>query len=292
VLSQGKSQTLEFELTADEAAQAGMICGGRCAVLVEPIEPGRDADVYEAVAGAVEARQPVVVVTVFGSEGDARKIALVDGEPVGGGTGADLSTAAGLVAHARPTDEGEAAGFPSASLRAGGDPALDTTGALRVHLDPIIPPPTVFIFGAGHVALPVAHIAALVGFRVVVIDDRPEFANRERFPSADEVIVASVEEAFGAIGVEEDGYVVAITRGHAMDEEVVAQALRTPARYIGMIGSKRKVAGVVGRLRERGFSDAELGRLHAPIGIDIEAETVEEIAVSIIAELIRVRRSR
>jgi xanthine dehydrogenase accessory factor len=136
----------------------------------------------------------------------------------------------------------------------------------------------------------VAHIAGLVGFRVVVIDDRAEFANRERFPSVDEVVAAPVEEAFEALHVDDDGYVVAITRGHAMDEEVVAHALRTRARYIGMIGSKRKVGGVLGRLRERGFSEADLARVHAPIGIDIEAETVEEIAVSIVGELIAVRR--
>jgi xanthine dehydrogenase accessory factor len=161
---------------------------------------------------------------------------------------------------------------------------------LRAHLDPIIPRPTVFVFGAGHVAIPVAHIAALAGFRVVVVDDRAEFANRERFPSADELMVASVKEAFRTLAVDDTGYIVAITRGHALDEDVVANALTTPARYIGMIGSKRKVAGIFGRLRERGFTDADLARVHAPIGVDISAETVEEIAVSIVAELIRVRR--
>ncbi|MFB3882765.1 MAG: XdhC family protein [Armatimonadota bacterium] len=280
VLACGEPQILGFELTADQAARAGMICGGRCAVLVEPIEPDTDAAVYAAVAEAAGSHQPVVMATLF-SETHTAKIAFVNGELILDQSAADSSTPRLL---------------DSSSLRAIAEEILESgrprfiEEPLRVHLDPLIPPPTAFIFGAGHVAIPVAHLAGLVGFRVVVIDDRAEFANRERFPNADDVMVASVEDAFSGIAVDGNSYVVTITRGHAMDEEVVAHALRTPARYIGMIGSKRKVAGVLGRLRERGFTDADLSRVHAPIGLDINAETVEEIAVSIIAELIAVRR--
>jgi xanthine dehydrogenase accessory factor len=140
------------------------------------------------------------------------------------------------------------------------------------------------------VAIPLAQVAAIAGFRVTVIDDREEFASRERFPVADEVVVASVEEAFSALPIGKDSYVVAVTRGHVMDEEVVAAALAARARYIGMIGSRRKVAGVRERLRERGFAPEELDRVHAPIGIEIGSDTVEEIAISIVAELIAERR--
>ena len=161
---------------------------------------------------------------------------------------------------------------------------------VRAHLDPILPRPRLFVFGAGHIAVPLAHIADLVGFAVTVVDDREEFASSARFPRAEVMVVGSVAQAFARLAVSREGYVVAVTRGHALDEEVVAEALRTPARYIGMIGSKRKVAEVRRRLRERGFSEADLARVHAPIGLDIGAEGVEEIAVSIVAELIAVRR--
>jgi xanthine dehydrogenase accessory factor len=275
VLAQAKARVLEFELTQDQAARSGMICGGRCAVLIEPLAPETTPEVFAAVAGAAPAGDPIVLITLLLPDGTTCKLALrSDGDLVGGPVDADTA------AHLR-----EAAAEALASER-----PHYAEEPVRAHVDPILPRPTVFIFGAGHVAIPVAHIAGLVGFRVVVTDDRAEFANRERFPFADEVMVAAVEEAFEALHVHDDGYVVAITRGHAMDEEVVAHALRTPARYIGMIGSKRKVAGVLGRLREHGFSDADLARVHAPIGVDIEAETVEEIAVSIVAELIAVRR--
>jgi xanthine dehydrogenase accessory factor len=175
-----------------------------------------------------------------------------------------------------------------ASCRSGRAQLVDEP--VRAFIDPILPHPRAIIFGGGHVAVPVALMADLVGFRVVVVDDREEFANRERFPRAHEVVVASVLDAFEKLSIDDDSYVVTVTRGHAMDEDVVAEALRTPARYIGMIGSRRKVAAVLARLRGRRFSEDDLARVHAPIGIDIDSETVEEIAVSIVAELIAVRR--
>jgi xanthine dehydrogenase accessory factor len=161
---------------------------------------------------------------------------------------------------------------------------------VRAHVDALLPRPQVFIFGAGHIAVPLAHMAQLVGFNTTVIDDRAEFANRERFPLADEVIVSEVERAFADLPIGADSYVVAVTRGHVMDEEAVAGALRARARYVGMIGSRRKVALVRERLRERGFSADDVGRVHAPIGVEINADTIEEIAVSIAAELIAERR--
>jgi xanthine dehydrogenase accessory factor len=178
-------------------------------------------------------------------------------------------------------------------------------GSCSIRIDPILPDtapdvfaeiaqgearPPVYIFGAGHVAIPVAHLAGLVGFRTVVIDDRGEFANAARFPQADQVLIATVDEAFSELRIAEGAYVVIVTRGHHLDEEVAAHALRTPARYIGMIGSKRKVASIRQRLLDSGFSESDIARLHAPIGIDIGAETVEEIALSIVAELVAVRR--
>jgi xanthine dehydrogenase accessory factor len=127
---------------------------------------------------------------------------------------------------------------------------------------------------------------------VVVIDDRPTFANRERFPEAEEVLVAGFDEVFDRLKIDENAYLVIVTRGHIYDGNVLEQALRTRARYIGMIGSRRKIGTLYANLMKKGISRDLLKRVHAPIGLDIAAETPEEIAISIMAELIQVRAER
>jgi len=276
VIATGRGKLLEFDLNQSQAAASGMICGGQCAVLVEPVAPKQGTQVFAAVAEAEGAGEPVVLITVLDSEGGTRKAALRErGELVGG-----EQLRESLRQALRELGE---------QCLTEGRPRL-VEHPVRAHLDPIMPRPHLFLFGGGHIAVPLAHIADLVGFAVTVVDDREEFADRARFPRAEAVVAASVAEAFARLPIGRDGYVVAVTRGHALDEEVVAQALRTPARYIGMIGSKRKVAEVRRRLGERGFSEADRSRIHAPIGLEIAAEGVEEIAVSIVAELIAVRR--
>ncbi len=277
VLAGAEAQVLEFELAQDEAAESGMICGGRCALLVEAVVPDRHAEVFAAVAEAERSRDTALLITVLEPEAQPRKLAFSPGRALTGTTG-NGGTDATLAEIAQ-------ACLASERPRYAAEP-------IRAHYDPILPHPVAFIFGAGHIAVPVAHLADLVGFRVVVVDDRAEFANRDRFPRAQEVVAAGVDEAFRRLSIEEDSYIVAVTRGHALDEEVMAEALRTPARYIGMIGSRRKVTAVTERLRKRGFTEEALGRIHAPIGIDIDAETVKEIGVSIVAEMIAVRRRR
>jgi xanthine dehydrogenase accessory factor len=151
----------------------------------------------------------------------------------------------------------------------------------------------VVIFGAGHVSQALAPLAKGVGFRTVVCDDREEFANRDRFPSADEVLVLdSFEDSLNGVEIGEESYLVIVTRGHAYDKTVLGGALATSACYIGMIGSRRKRDAIYGALMEEGFTRTDLDRVHCPIGLDIGAETPEEIAVSIVAELIRARARR
>ena len=274
-MNEDQARVLDFDLSQDEAARTGMICGGRCSVLLEPVRPGRNEEAFAAAARAEAQGRPVALITLLSPEDFPKKLACTLEEGLVGSTGdADLDEALGWAAQAA---------LAEGTSRPIEDPAA--------HVDVILPQPPAFIFGAGHISLILAHLADLVGFRVVVTDDRQEFANRPRFPTAHQVLVATVEAAFDSLGIGKDGYVVAVTRGHAMDEDVVAGALRTEARYIGMIGSRRKVAAVMGRLRERGFSEQDLARVHAPIGLDINADTVEEIAVSILAQLIAVRRS-
>jgi xanthine dehydrogenase accessory factor len=163
-------------------------------------------------------------------------------------------------------------------------------GTLEVYLEPILSGPKVIIFGAGHVSLPVARLSKMAGFRVAVIDDRPEFANRERFPDAEEVIAEEFSSALKKLKIRRESYVVILTRGHACDQEVLEWALGTEARYVGMIGSRKKVQTIFNNLKERDVPAEKLNSVHAPIGLDIGGKTPEEIAVSIVAEMIRERR--
>jgi len=150
-----------------------------------------------------------------------------------------------------------------------------------------------YIFGAGHCAQPLALLAHMVGFSVTVIDDRPEFATSDRFPSADHVVVcSSFSQAFADLAVDKNTYIVVMTRGHHHDKTVLAQALKTPACYVGMMGSKKKVAEIYRQLEAEGVSLEALRQVHAPVGLEIGADTPEEIAVSIAAELIKHRHER
>ena len=160
---------------------------------------------------------------------------------------------------------------------------------MEILLEPIFSEPTVYIFGAGHISQQLSPLAKRVQFKVVVIDDREMFANRERFPEADEVIVSEFEKCFDRLNIDPSSYIVIVTRGHLYDGSVLEQAVKTNARYIGMIGSKKKIRTLYQNLMEKGVPKETLDRVHAPIGIDINSETPEEIGVSIVAELIKVR---
>jgi len=170
------------------------------------------------------------------------------------------------------------------------DSGLICGGTLEIFVEPILPQPVLYLFGGGHVSVATARAASEAGFAVGIVDDRETFANAERFPMSAE-IYASYEEAFQKIRPNASSYLVIVTRGHKDDMRVLAWAVRSAARYIGMIGSKRKVLSVYDALAKEGFSRDEFGRVHAPVGLEIGALTPEEIAISIVAELIAVRRN-
>lgn len=152
-------------------------------------------------------------------------------------------------------------------------------------------PPTLLIVGAGHVALPLAQLGKLLEFNVVVLDDRPRYANPERFPMADRVLAQPFRETLREWPIDYDTYIVLVTRGHSHDVECLLEVIDSPARYIGMIGSKRRVKGVFELLeREQGLAPAKLDRVYSPIGLDIGAETPTEIAVAVMAEIINLYR--
>jgi xanthine dehydrogenase accessory factor len=170
------------------------------------------------------------------------------------------------------------------------DAGLICGGTLEIFVEPILPQPTLYIFGGGHVSSAVARVASSAGFSIGIADDRTTFANQERFPMAGE-IYTTYEEAYEKIKPNASSYLLIVTRGHKDDMRVLAWAVRTGARYIGMIGSKRKVLSVYKALEREGYSAEEFARVHAPVGLDIGALSPEEIAVSIAAELIAVRRN-
>jgi len=170
------------------------------------------------------------------------------------------------------------------------DNGLICGGQLDVFIEPVLPVQNAYIFGAGHVSLALSKVAALAGFRTVVIDNREQFANRERFPEADEVHAAEYEDLFAKLPINDSSYVIIVTRGHKDDMRVLRWAVSTPARYIGMIGSKRKAIEVLEELEREGLPRRDLERVHSPMGLEIAAVTPEEIAVSVVAEMIAIRR--
>lgn len=171
------------------------------------------------------------------------------------------------------------------------DNGLICGGQLEVFVEAIVPQPKAFIFGAGHISKSLSKVATLAGFAVSVIDNREQYANRERFPEAEDVFAEEYEELFPKLSIRDTSYLIIVTRGHRDDMRVLRWALETPARYISMIGSRRKVIGVMKELEKEGASRAGLDRLFAPMGFDIGAITPEEIAVSVVAEMIAARRN-
>jgi len=163
-------------------------------------------------------------------------------------------------------------------------------GIVDVFLEPIKAPPVLLIFGGGHISFTVARIGRMVDFRVVVIDDRPEFANAERFPDADETIADDISSAVQRLNINGSSYIVIVTREHKDDAQVLEWAAATRAAYVGMIGSRKKIQKIFSYLKTKGITQEQLDRVHSPIGLPIGAETPEEIAVSIMAEIIQVRR--
>ena len=172
-------------------------------------------------------------------------------------------------------------------------PVLLSAGQQEYLIEPYFMNGTVFIFGAGHVAKQVAIISRMVGFTTIVLDDRKEFANADRFPTADQVLVLDrFDIALEGLGLDTNSFIVIVTRGHRHDQTVLAQSLKTDACYIGMIGSHKKRDTIYRNLLNDGFTQKDIERVHSPIGLGIKAETPEEIAVSIVAELILERGKR
>ncbi len=171
-----------------------------------------------------------------------------------------------------------------------GDPLI-CGGEMEIFVEPLLTAPTLLIIGAGHIGAACAELGKFLGFRVVLIDDRVELLTREKFPTADELLVGDIADELRQFEISPQTYVVLVTRAHTTDAVVLRAIIDKPAAYIGMLGSKRRVLTVFDMLKQEGVREEAFQRVHAPIGLPIDAETPQEIAVSIMAEVIRVRRS-
>ena len=169
------------------------------------------------------------------------------------------------------------------------DLKMQCGGNMTLFLEPVIPKPQLVIFGAGHIGLALAKIADMLNFSQTIVDDRPEFAARDRFPTAQSVVCAPYSDAFSEISFTDDTFIVIVTYKHLHDQEILEYCVGQPSRYLGMIGSTTKVAKAFKLLKEKGISSEMINRIHSPIGLDIGANTPEEIAIAIAAEIIAVR---
>jgi xanthine dehydrogenase accessory factor len=270
---------MPFDLTKGDTAAMDMICGGRGAVLLDPIPASRELlKMFARWRRLQEERRAGWFLTICtGAEGAMESVThcvLSAFDEVCDGPAPAQATWKALAETARRTT----------TLK------VLAKGGLQVIIEPALAPTTVYFFGAGHVAQPSLHLAALTGFRTEIVDDRADFANRQRFPEAERVhVIDDFSNALGDLAMDDTGFIVIFTRGHHHDRTVLAQALRTEAAYIGMIGSKRKRDAIFAALKKEGFTQTDLQRVHSPIGLAIGAETPEEIAVSIVAELIQER---
>jgi xanthine dehydrogenase accessory factor len=284
VMEKQEGRILHFDLTSEQLAEGGLICGGNINIFLEPLRE-EFLNIYREAARIRQKGGSAILATlvsVGGSspKGEGSKVLMkISGEKVGllpGGVELEkkiLREGEVLLKEKRP----KVLVYSFENRR------------MEVLLEPIFSEPTVYIFGGGHISEQLAPLVKKVHFKVVVIDDREMFANRSRFPEADEVVVSEFEKCFDQLNIDDSSYIVIVTRGHLYDGFVLEQAVKTNARYIGMIGSKKKIRTLYQNLMEKGMAKETIDRVHAPIGIDINSETPEEIAVSIVAELIKVR---
>ncbi|MDL2217573.1 XdhC family protein [Christensenellaceae bacterium OttesenSCG-928-M15] len=265
----GKSAEESFRLRKNDVADLGMICGGDVTVYFQYFSAADEA-ARDMLKGMVE--------LLCGDE-DAWLILALEGQAVAGMGVYDEKhgiryTDAIALEELKPLLKGA---------------AVLTDGDIRYYVEPLVQSLTVYIFGGGHVSQELVPVIAHVGFRSVVFEDREEFAHKELFPGVAHCVIGDFEDFQKEVSIRQQDYIVIMTRGHQADYDVLVQALRTQAAYIGLIGSRHKMALTRKRLMDEGFVEADMKRIHNPIGVEILAETPAEIAISIAGEMIQAR---
>jgi xanthine dehydrogenase accessory factor len=270
-------------LNAELAGDYGLTCGGTAEMFIEPVFGDERLAAVYAEASALMARgeRGLMATGIDWSDGVVKAIVktmVADNDLDGSNHGSH-----GIVGADNALVRSAIREFDSMSEL----PSLEN----GVLVEPILGKPRLVVFGAGHVGARVAEAAAFAGWRVTVADDRADFADARRLPFADSVILCDFHDVLGAAPLDAETYVVIATRGHQHDVVLAGQLVPRPLRYLGMLGSRRKVALTEKVLREWGITDEAIGKVHAPVGLSIGADTPEEIAVSVVAEMISVRRS-
>ena len=270
VLSGGPPKRLRFSATDEEGWEVGLACGGTIEVYIEPL-----VELHRHLLAALEAEETIALATRLGG---SHLLAWPDGRLEG-----DRSLSSPL----------------SQLWERGGGPGGWGEGAKLRHcpegdvfLEVFTPPPTLIIIGAVHVAMPLVVLAQTLGFRVRVVDARRTFATHERFPTADELIVAWPQNALKVEELGPQHYVVILSHDPKFDLPALQIALRSQAAYVGLIGSRTTQARRKAALREKGFGEAELARIHGPVGLDLGGRGPAEIALAILAEIVAVRHGR
>jgi len=291
-IEKGEGSILHFKLTSEQLAEGGLICGGNIDIFLEPLRED-SLDIYREVIKAKQRGETGILATVISVDGvfpkmeGVKKFIKASGEKTG-----SLFMGKGLEERILGEAERVLRGRNIEILAISSEEVDHPCKKIEVLLEPIYSEPTVYIFGAGHISQQLVPLVKKVHFKVVVIDDREMFANRDRFPEADEIIVSDFEKSFEQITIDNSNYIVIVTRGHLYDGLILEMAVKTDARYIGMIGSKKKIQTLYQILLKKGIPKEALDKVHAPIGLDIHSETPEEIAVSIVAQLIMERRGK
>ena len=278
----GGPEFKDYFLNEDVAARDGLVCGGTMYFFLEPLwSPDDYVEIGEQLIGAYEGGDAVSLATVVnvadgGKNLGAKLLLRLDGSTVGTLGDTDLDARATEVAQ-RVADVGNIESF-------------STDDGTEVFVEGFTTPPTLVMVGGGHVGKATADLAHNLGYRVFVVDDREEFSNKERFPYAEQVVVAPYDQWPQHLDVNVNSFIVAATRGHRFDDMALESALTTRARYVGLLGSRRKNLMIYQRLSMEGVPLERLKEIHAPVGLDIGALTPEELAVSIMSEIIMVRR--
>lgn len=273
LLDEGEREILTFQLDNDYGWDDGLICGGRMSMLIDPVRPGDDMSYFDTFHELIARDAGCTEAVVF------------DPEKAGGGVAADryLVDADGSIVASRAKQDAPAKLLENLRpLSQRRRPYVDA----GVSYLPLLRRCKLVIVGGGHVGQKVAALAADCGFDIWVVDDREQYCNPERFPQAKRLIVGEIDQALSGLEVDEGTFCIIVTRGHNHDEEALYHLAETNASYVGMIGSKRKIKLIFEDLLREGISREALRKVHAPLGFDIGSQTVPEIAVSIVAELI------
>lgn len=271
VLERGDAELLTFQLDSDYGWDDGLICGGRMKMLVDPLRPGGDFSYYRKLADQLLAGRGCTEAVILDEEGDTQA-----------GDRWVIDDAGVVLASRRGNPAPSTVLSSLRDLATRPRPYVTNSISYLPHLSRC----RLIVVGAGHVGQKVAQLAHDVDFDVWVVDDREEYCNAQRFPNAQRLIVAPFDDALNGLEIDRDTYCLIVTRGHNHDEEALAHLAETPARYVGLIGSKRKIKLIFADLLQQGIAAEALRRVYAPLGFDIGSQTVPEIAISILAELI------